>query len=357
MSRTAYDADGRSGSERADALSAVAAERAQENRLALRAASDHRLSLQLSRPHRDRRSPALTMNDDLGITNTQLGFAAGAVLPDLHAVRSAEQSRALPFRCAALDRAHHDQLGPGLRRHGLVNDLTSLYVHAPSCSAHRRSRVLSRHRLFSLRLVPARIPHAHARLVPDRNSRHPSLRRRAALRSLLLQMDGILGLAGWKWLFIMVSLPCVAVGLRRAQGAGRPPRRGIVADAREEAGALKAMLAAETHDRPKTSVLGRDSRCAHHRAGAGAVRLHARVLRHRHLDAADPEGIPALRPRNRLPPLHSLPLRHSGNAGLGVAMRTGPGRRSAISRSPVCSPRSDLAPTCCPARSRSRWST
>jgi hypothetical protein len=29
----------------------------------------------------------------------------------------------------------------------------------------------------------------------------------------LLQMDGILGLAGWKWLFIMVSLPCVLLGL------------------------------------------------------------------------------------------------------------------------------------------------
>ena len=25
-------------------------------------------------------------------------------------------------------------------------------------------------------------------------------------------MDGILGLAGWQWLFIMVSLPCVLLG-------------------------------------------------------------------------------------------------------------------------------------------------
>src|SRR6202166_2693831 len=30
---------------------------------------------------------------------------------------------------------------------------------------------------------------------------------------LLLQMDGIWGLAGWQWLFLLVSLPCIPLGL------------------------------------------------------------------------------------------------------------------------------------------------
>src|ERR1700737_1808263 len=30
---------------------------------------------------------------------------------------------------------------------------------------------------------------------------------------MLLQMDGIWGLAGWQWLFLLVSLPCIPLGL------------------------------------------------------------------------------------------------------------------------------------------------
>ena len=34
-----------------------------------------------------------------------------------------------------------------------------------------------------------------------------------ALSGALLQMDGILGLAGWKWLFILEGLPVAVLGL------------------------------------------------------------------------------------------------------------------------------------------------
>ena len=30
---------------------------------------------------------------------------------------------------------------------------------------------------------------------------------------LLLQMDGIWGFAGWQWLFLLVSLPCIPLGI------------------------------------------------------------------------------------------------------------------------------------------------
>jgi cyanate permease len=68
-------------------------------------------------------------------------------------------------------------------------------------------------------------------------------------------MDGLLGLAGWKWLFIMVSLPCVLLGFVTLKVlADRPDEASWLS--KDEISALKAMLAAETHDRPKTSVLG-----------------------------------------------------------------------------------------------------
>ena len=75
------------------------------------------------------------------------------------------------------------------------------------------------------------------------------------LCGLLLQLDGTLGIAGWKWLFIMVSLPCVVLGFFVLKLlADRPEDASWLT--RAEKDALLGMLAAETHDRPKSSVLG-----------------------------------------------------------------------------------------------------
>src|SRR6195256_3824519 len=71
----------------------------------------------------------------------------------------------------------------------------------------------------------------------------------------LLQMDGILGLAGWKWMFIMVSMPCIVLGFFVLKLlADRPEDASWLT--KDEAGALRKMLSSETHDRPQTSVLG-----------------------------------------------------------------------------------------------------
>ncbi len=39
----------------------------------------------------------------------------------------------------------------------------------------------------------------------------------------LLQMDGIWGYAGWQWLFLLVSLPCIPLGARDAVAVIRSP--------------------------------------------------------------------------------------------------------------------------------------
>ncbi|HEY2134096.1 MAG TPA: MFS transporter [Acetobacteraceae bacterium] len=71
---------------------------------------------------------------------------------------------------------------------------------------------------------------------------------------LLLELDGVFGLAGWKWLFLAVSLPCVLLGvLVLCVLADRPQEASWLTQ--DERNALDEMLAAEVRERPKHSVL------------------------------------------------------------------------------------------------------
>jgi MFS family permease len=77
----------------------------------------------------------------------------------------------------------------------------------------------------------------------------------APISGLLLGMDGILGLAGWKWMFIMVSWPAAVLGLVVLKVLPERPEEAPWLT-RDEIDAIAAMHAAETHDRPKSSILG-----------------------------------------------------------------------------------------------------
>jgi MFS transporter, ACS family, tartrate transporter len=77
----------------------------------------------------------------------------------------------------------------------------------------------------------------------------------APLCGLLLQMDGLLGLAGWQWMFIMVSLPATVLGFVVLKMIPDKPDEAPWLT-REEADAVIAMRAKETHDRPKSSLWG-----------------------------------------------------------------------------------------------------
>ncbi len=71
---------------------------------------------------------------------------------------------------------------------------------------------------------------------------------------LLLQLDGVLGLKGWQWLFIVEGLPAIVLGfvvLRRL--ADRPDDAEWLSP--KERDILKAMLDAEHRERPKSSLL------------------------------------------------------------------------------------------------------
>jgi MFS family permease len=66
----------------------------------------------------------------------------------------------------------------------------------------------------------------------------------------LLQMDGLLGLAGWQWLFIMVSVPCIVLGVATFFMLADRPQDASWLSA-DESAALLAMLAAEQRERPR----------------------------------------------------------------------------------------------------------
>jgi MFS transporter, ACS family, tartrate transporter len=78
---------------------------------------------------------------------------------------------------------------------------------------------------------------------------------------LLLQMDGIWGFAGWQWLFLMVSLPCIPLGLLTLRFlADRPETAAWLTP--DERDTLNGVLSAEVRERPPASWLAalRDSR-------------------------------------------------------------------------------------------------
>src|SRR5665213_1082080 len=78
---------------------------------------------------------------------------------------------------------------------------------------------------------------------------------------MLLQMQGIWGLAGWQWLFILVSLPCIPLGLLTLYLlADRPDTATWLTPGERDA--LQHVLASEVRERPQSSLLAalKDSR-------------------------------------------------------------------------------------------------
>ena len=70
---------------------------------------------------------------------------------------------------------------------------------------------------------------------------------------LLLELNGVWGIAGWKWLFLAVSLPCVLLGgLILFTLADRPQEAPWLTQ--PERAAMDAMLRDEVRERPKHSL-------------------------------------------------------------------------------------------------------
>lgn len=74
------------------------------------------------------------------------------------------------------------------------------------------------------------------------------------ISGLLLEMNGVLGLEGWKWLFIVEGLPAVVLGFVVLRVLADRPETAPWLNAKERQ-ILSDMLAAEHRERPKSSLL------------------------------------------------------------------------------------------------------
>ena len=74
------------------------------------------------------------------------------------------------------------------------------------------------------------------------------------ISGLLLELDGMLGLRGWQWLFIIEGIPAVILGVVVLRVLADRPANATWLSGKER-DILKGMLDAERRERPKSSVL------------------------------------------------------------------------------------------------------
>ncbi len=79
----------------------------------------------------------------------------------------------------------------------------------------------------------------------------------APVAGLLLQMEGLGGLAGWQWLFLLEALPCVAIGLVLAWLIPNHPRDAAWLSPEEQLVASQALESEEQALRQRPRVLGK----------------------------------------------------------------------------------------------------
>jgi MFS transporter, ACS family, tartrate transporter len=194
---------------------------------------------------------ALTMNKDLGLTPSQFGLAAGIFflgystfeIPSnllLYRVGARRWIARIMISWGIVSAANAFVVGPhsfygvrlllGIMEAGFFPGVT--FFLAAWFPAQYRTRMLA----WFLVGIPL------SSLVG------------APVCGLLLQMDGIWGLAGWQWLFLLVSLPCVPLGFITLRLlADRPQTASWLT--REERDALDGVLACEVRERPHASLL------------------------------------------------------------------------------------------------------
>jgi ACS family tartrate transporter-like MFS transporter len=193
----------------------------------------------------------LTMNKDLGLTNTQFGAAAGWFFLS-YTLCEVPSNMAL-YRFGARRWIARILITWGLvsAAMALVSGPTSLYTMRfllgiaeagffPGVTFYLATWFPREYRTRIIAWFMIAIPMSSLVGGP--------------LCGLLLQLDGVFGLAGWKWMFIAVSLPPIALGFVVLRVlSDRPEDTSWLSP--DEARAIHAMRAAETQDRARTSLL------------------------------------------------------------------------------------------------------
>ena len=153
---------------------------------------------------------ALTMNAELKFTAADLRLGRRHLLYRLFHLRGAEQSGAGEIRRQPMDRPHHGDLGHHFGADGDRERRDELLCAALP-ARRRRSRLFPGIILYLTYWYPAeyraRFLAAFAIAVPV------STVIGAPISGLLLGLDGVMGLKGWQWLFIIEGVPSVLLGI------------------------------------------------------------------------------------------------------------------------------------------------
>lgn len=185
---------------------------------------------------------ALTMNEALGISATAFGLGVRVVLHRLFPRRGAEQHDHAQSGGAALDRPDHDQLGIVAAGQALVGGESSFYL-ARILLGVMEAGFFPGVILYLTLWFPAA---QRARVVGWFMAAVPlSTALGAPVGGLLLRLDGIWGLAGWQWLFIVEGVPTVLVGFAVLRWLTDQPKDASWLTPQQR-NSLAATLAAET---------------------------------------------------------------------------------------------------------------
>ena len=153
---------------------------------------------------------ALTMNKDIGLSASAFGFGAGIFflayflfeVPSnlfLERVGARKWIARIMFTWGVISGAM-----------AFVGGETEL-LHPARAARHRRGRVLPRHHLLPDAVVPGGLPRADHRLLHGGDSALDG-DRRAGLGAPA-GMDGVAGLKGWQWLFILEATPALIMSV------------------------------------------------------------------------------------------------------------------------------------------------
>ena len=193
---------------------------------------------------------ALTMNKDIGLSATQFGFGAGIFFLGYCACE-------IPSNLALFRFGARRWLSRIMITWGLASAATALVVGPNSFYAVRLALGVAEAGFFpgvTFFLASWFPAEQRTRILAWFIVGVPlSSLVGAPVSGFLLQMDGLFGIAGWKWLFLVLSLPCVLLGIALLYVLADHPSKAkwLTAEERE---ALETALNTEKREREKSAL-------------------------------------------------------------------------------------------------------
>ena len=194
---------------------------------------------------------ALAMNQDLGLSATEFGLGAGILFAGYTTFE-------IPSNLALYRFGARRWIARIMITWGLVSIATALVYDAKTFYAARFLLGIAEAGFFpgvTYYLAAWFPPQYRARMLAWFLVGIPlSTAIGSPISGLLLEMNGVLGLRGWQWLFIIEGLPAVVLGIIALYAlADRPETAAWLAP--EERRLLESMLGAERRERPKSNFM------------------------------------------------------------------------------------------------------